>query len=162
MKGRLIVKHILKSINHFLAESSGWLLMVIMTLLIIDFMGRAFSKPIQGLSELSIFVLVAAVYFGMSNCEESYGHIRVKILVSKLPKKVGKFLNIFAYALAIITIFICIWAIGLDAIDSFISKEKVAGTLPMVIYPAKFTVVIGTFFYLIQLVSNFIDQFKIN
>lgn len=157
----MILKHLLKSINHFLAEISGWLLMVLIVLLIADFMGRALFKPIQELSSLSVFVLVAVAFFGIPHCEEEYAHVRVKMLIDILPKKVGKWLNIFAYTLTTITIFICLWAVGGAAIASFVLQEKQSGVSPMVIYPAKFTVVIGTFFYFMQLVSNLIDQYKI-
>ena len=150
----------LEAINHFLAEISGWLLIIIMFLLITDFVGRAFSKPIQGLSSLSVFALVAAVYFGIPHCEEVKGHVRVEILVSKLPVKFRKFLTLLSYWIAIGIILICIWAIGSNAIDSFISKEKVAGTLPLVIYPAKFTAVIGCVFYFFQLLVNMLEEYR--
>lgn len=155
------MKHMLKTMNHFLAEMSGWLVMVLMILLITDFVGRAFSKPIQGLGTLSVYTLVAAVYFGIPHCEEDYGHVRVEILINKFPKKIAKYLNIFAYTLAVIIILICFWSIGINTISSFISQEKEPGTFPIVLYPAKFTVAVGMFFYLLQLISNLIDQYKI-
>jgi len=153
-------KKVIETINNFLAEISGWLLIIIMFLLITDFISRAFSKPIQGLSSLSVFALVAAVYFGIPHCEEIKGHVKVEILVSKLPIKFRRFLTLLSYWIAIGIIFICIWSIGSNAIDSFISKEKVAGTLPLIIYPAKFTVVIGFVFYFFQLFINMIEEYK--
>ena len=154
------LKKVIETINHFLAEISGWLLIIIMFLLTTDFVSRSFSKPIQGLSSLSVFALVAAVYFGIPHCEEVKGHIKVEILLSKLPSKLRRFLTLLSYWVAIGIIFICIWAISSNAIDSFISKEKVAGTLPLIIYPAKFTIIIGCVFYFFQLFINMIEEYK--
>jgi len=155
------MRHFLKAVNHFLAEIGGWLVMILMILLIADFVGRAFSRPMQALGTLSVYTLVAAVYFGIPHCEEEYGHVRVEILLNRLPKNVAKYLNIFAYTVAVVTVFICCWAISENAIGSFLSQEKEPGTFPIVLYPAKFTVAIGIFFYLLQLISNLINQFKI-
>ena len=154
------MKNPLRFINHLLAEISGYLLIIMMVLLIIDFIMRGFFKPMHGLSDLAIFTIVAAIYFGVANCEENDGHVRVEILQTILPKKKARILNLFSYVIAIFTLFICTWATSVHAIGSFISKEKVAAIIPMILWPAKFAVVIGLFFYFLQLLFNFVHQLK--
>jgi TRAP-type C4-dicarboxylate transport system permease small subunit len=154
------MKNVVRFFNHLLAEISGYLLLVMMLLLIIDFVMRGFFKPIHGLSDLAIFTIVTAIYFGLANCEEDQGHVKVEIMNTILPREKGRILNLITYAIAIFTLFICVWATSVHAIGSFISKEKVAAIIPMILWPAKFAVVIGLLFYFIQLVFNFIHQFK--
>ena len=75
---------IIDRVTEWLAESSGWLVSIIMILLVVDFVSRGLSKPIQGVSEMAVFVMVAVVYLGLGHCEQEKGHVRVEMFITKV------------------------------------------------------------------------------
>ena len=155
----MIKRYIIK-INHFFAEMSGWLLSAIMFLLIIDFVSRGMYRPIQGVGEMAVFVLVAVVYLGIPHTEEVRGHVRVTAITSRLPERIQKILDFIIYLVATVTIAFVLYAVTQNAVKAFINQEAVAGTVPLPVWPVKFVIVIGCVFYFIQMISNTIDEFK--
>ncbi len=153
-----MIKKIIVRINQFLGEISGWLLCAIMLLLTIDFVSRGLSMPVHGVGEIAVFVMVAVVYFGLGHTEATGGHVRVTAVTSRLPAKVEKLLNVIIYIIALCTIATCTWALGLNALKAFNSEEAVAGTVPLLVWPIKFLMLIGCFFYLCQVVLNLIEE----
>ena len=153
-----MIKKTIVKINHFFAEISGWLLCVIIILLIADLVGRGISKPLQGVSELAIFVMVSVVYCGLAHTEEIRGHVRVTALIGKLPPLLRKVSNVLVYLLATATFSIVTWAVAKNALKSFNSQEAVAGTVPLLIWPVKSVIFLGCLFYLVQIVVNLVEE----
>lgn len=153
-----MVRKTIAKINQWLGEISGWLLCAIMLLLTIDFVSRGLSMPIHGVGEIAVFVMVAVVYFGLGHTETNRGHVRVTAVTSRLPPTVEKVLNITVYLIALFTIAVCTWALALNAIKAFTSDESVAGTVPLLVWPIKFLMLIGCFFYLCQIFLNLIEE----
>ena len=155
----MIKKTVIK-INHLLAEISGWALSAIMLLLIIDFVSRGLSMPIQGVGELAVFVMVSVVYLGIAHTEEKRGHVRVTALISRFSHRVENIFNLIVYVLALFTVSVVLGAVTLNAAKAYISKEAVAGTVPLLVWPVKFIIVIGCVFYFIQILYNTIEEYQ--
>ena len=117
-------------------------------------------RPIQGLSELAVFVLIIVVFQGIPHTEEVKKHLRVSVLISKFSPKVQHIINIFCYIIALVAIAIVVYAVGENAVASFNMKEAVAGTTPLPVYPIKIIIFISCIFYWIQLLINTIKEFK--
>lgn len=154
------MKELLTQVNRFFAEICGWLLSAIMILLIVDLVSRGVSMPIQGVSEIAVFVMVTVVYLGIAQTEKNRGHVRVTAVITRLPSRIRNIINFIVYALALGTIAVVVWAVTLNAIKAFNSKEAVAGTVPLLIWPVKFMIVVGCVLYFLQIVVNTIDEFK--
>jgi TRAP-type C4-dicarboxylate transport system permease small subunit len=150
----------IKKINHFFAELSGWLLSAIMFLLIIDFVSRGMYRPIQGVGELAVFVMVSVVYLGIPHAEQVRGHVRVTAITNRLPQTVRNWMNLIVYVLCTGIIGFVVFAVTQNAIKSYTSDEAVAGTVPLPVWPVKTVIVIGCTFYFIQIVLNTIDEIK--
>lgn len=145
---------LLHRLNNALAELSGWLVTAIMAFLLFDIVSRFFSKPVQGVSEMAVFALVATVYLGLSHCEENRSHIRVEFFIEKLSPGARKISDLFDYGIAILFMIIASYASYVNAIFSFDTGEAISGTTPLPVYPVKFIIFIGCIFYLFQLVIN--------
>lgn len=154
------MKKIIFLINKWFAELSGWLLIIMMFLLIIDFASRGFYRPIQGVGELAVFVLVAVVYFGIPHCEEIRGHIRVTAILNRLPIRIRKVSNFIVYLISFLFLILLVFSVGRSFIQSYQCKEAIAGTVPLIIWPVRLTIFIGAFFYCIGVMINTIDEFK--
>ena len=65
-----------------------------------------------------------------------------------------------SFLIAVITMCFVVYAVGGTAIQAYKTKEAIAGTVPLLLYPIKFVLFIGCLFYLFQLVINTIKEFK--
>jgi len=154
------MKKLISRITATLAESSGWLVSIIMVLLVIDFVSRGLSRPIHGVGEMAVFVMVAVVYLGLGHCEQVKGHVRVEMFISKLPPRIMTATNIFSFFLALLIITIVIYSVLMNAIASYQEHEAVAGPTPLPIFPVKFVIVIGLVFYWVQIFSSIVKEFR--
>ncbi len=153
------MKRAIGRINRFFAELSGWLLSAIMFLFIIDFVSRGLYNPIQGVTEMAVFVLVAVVYLGIPHTEGVQGHVRVEVFLSKFSPPVRNTMNVIIFILAVATAGFVVYAVAENALKSFLTQEAVAGTVPLLVWPVKTVIVIGCFFYLVQLIINTMAEF---
>ncbi|MBN1334065.1 MAG: TRAP transporter small permease [Synergistales bacterium] len=140
--------------NNLLAELSGWLVTAIMVFLIFDIVSRLFSKPVQGVSEMAVFALVATVYLGLSHCEENRNHIRVEFFMEKMSPRTRKISDLSDYLIAVLFMAIASYASYMNALFSYQTGEAISGTTPLPVYPVKFIIFIGCAFYLLQLLVN--------
>ena len=65
------MKRVVHKINQILSGFCGWLMLAMMILLVIDIVSRTMRKPIQGMAELSVFVMMVVIYLGLARCEEN-------------------------------------------------------------------------------------------
>lgn len=148
------IKKAIQKANGYFAEICGWLLIAIMTLMMTDFISRGLSNPIQGVGEMAVFVMVAIVYLGVAHTEQVRGHVRVTAVITRLPPRVRNIFNLIVYIMALATIGVVVWAVTKNAVKAFKSQEAVAGTVPLLVWPVKFVMVLGCIFYFLQLVIN--------
>jgi TRAP-type mannitol/chloroaromatic compound transport system permease small subunit len=144
-------------VTEWLAESSGWLVSIIMILLVIDFVSRGLSKPIQGVGEMAVFVMVAVVYLGLGHCEQEKGHVRVEMFITKMPPKLLATVNFLCYFLGLTIITFLIYSVFINAVSSFQEHEAVAGPTPLPIFPVKFVIAFGLVFYWFQIGLNMME-----
>ena len=153
------MKRAIQRINDFFAELSGWLLSAIMFLFIIDFVSRGLYIPIQGVTEMAVFVLVAVVYLGVPHAEGVQGHVRIEVFLSKFPPPLRRAVNVTVFVLAVGTAGFMLYAVVENALKSFLTQEAVAGTVPLLVWPVKTVIVVGCLFYLVQLAINTVAEF---
>lgn len=151
---RLGISDLLHRVNNALAALSGWLVTAIMAFLLFDIVSRFFSRPVQGVSEMAVFALVATVYLGLSHCEERRSHIRVEFFMDRLPPRARIWSDLSDHAVALAFMGLASYAAYGNAMDSFRTGEAIAGTVPLPVYPVKFVIFIGCLFYLFQLTLN--------
>jgi len=154
------MKNLIHWINRRFAELCGYLLVLMMLLLIVDFISRGMYRPLQGIAELAVFVLVAVVYLGLPNCEQVEGHVNVTAFTKPLPEKIRQTLDVIVYLVSFIFLIFFVYSVGKNFIQSYGSNESIAGTVPFRVWPAKLTVLIGALFYSIQVFINWFNRVK--
>jgi len=153
------MKNVMHHINNRLSELCGLLLMVMVLLLSIDVVGRGVGSAIHGLATLSVYVLLAAVYLGMSRSEEYDEHASIDFLPMQLPPKGRKFNAIIVNALKLFAISLLFYASVGSFFDVYISRESFADVIRIPMWPSKLAVVIGLFFFVIQIFIKLLDSF---
>lgn len=144
----------LTTVNQWLAEICGWLLIIVMAFMCLDLITRGISKPLYGVSEMAMFTMISIVYLGLAHSEEKRSHINVDFLLEKLPAKGTAILNVLISLISIATIGILLWALWGNAASAFESKQAIAGPQPILIYPVKFIMTFSTVLYLLQAILN--------
>ena len=135
-------------------------MLAMMILLVIDIFTRTIDKPIQGMTELSVFVMMVVIYLGLARCEEHKEHVQLEIIVNALPPSIRRFMGLFTHFLAIMTVSILLYALTRNAITSFQSGEALSGTVELRIWPVKFIMLIGLVFFWLQTLVNTVDTAK--
>ena len=154
------MRNIFRTINSLLSEVCGWLMSVMMMLLVLDIICRNVNRPLQGVPELSVFVMITVIYLGLALCEEYREHVRLELLLIKLHPKVRNPVGFFTYLIELLTMMVLFYAVIDNAILSYLTSESYAGTAQLRIWPVKWVMVVGLFFYIIQLVYKSSDGFK--
>jgi TRAP-type C4-dicarboxylate transport system permease small subunit len=91
--------------------SVGMVLLIPMMLLTAgDIVGRAvWARPIPGAVELSSYILAVFILLGVAYTHQVKGHVRVSMLVSRLPERAGLLLDVVTTLLSLFMISILAW-----------------------------------------------------
>ena len=148
------MKNLVSKINGILSGFTGWLMLVMMLLLVADIVWRMAGTPLQGLAELSVFVMMIVVYLGFARCEEYKEHVALEFFTNALPQKMRRIAYVLTQTLSTMTIALLLYAIIIDAKSAFITKEAIDGIMEVETWPTKFIMVIGMVFFLVQATLN--------
>ncbi len=148
------MKNLASKMNGILSGFTGWLMLVMMLLLVADIVWRMAGTPLQGLAELSVFVMMIVVYLGFARCEEHKEHVALEFFTGALPKKMRRVAYVLVQILATLTVALLLYAIIIDAKSAFLTKEAINGVIEFETWPTKFIMVIGMVFFLVQAALN--------
>ncbi len=123
--------------NQAFSGLCGWLMLAMMILLIIDVISRFIAKPIQGMAELSVFVMMIAIYLGLARCEENREHVALEFVVNYLSPAKRRVVTRLARMIAVLTAGVFLYAVLLNAINSYQTRESLEGTVELAIWPVK-------------------------
>jgi TRAP-type C4-dicarboxylate transport system permease small subunit len=147
-------------INQILSGFTGWLMLAMMILLVIDIITRSYFKPIQGMAVGSVFVMMVVIYLGLARCEENKEHVNLEIVTNALPLPIRRFMGLFSHLLALGTVGLLFYSVLVNAISAYRSNESIEGTVELPTWPVKFIMVVGLVFFFFQTLVNTIDAAK--
>jgi len=91
---------IIDKISNFFGYLSGWLVPLMMLLVAVEvFMRYVLHNPAMIADEFSAYMLVALSYLGLAYTWRRGGHVRITLLVSRLPAKVAGWIRVFILVL---------------------------------------------------------------
>jgi len=135
-------------------------MLAMMILLVIDIITRSIARPIQGMAELSVFVMMIAIYLGMARCEENKEHVALEFVLNYLPPAKRRKAFYVTSLLAVVSAGILLYAVLLNAVNSFRTNESLEGTVELAIWPVKFLMVLGLIFFWIQTIFHSVEEAK--
>jgi len=148
------MKTILTKINELLSGFTGWLMLAMMLILVTDILWRLFGEPLQGMAEMSVFVMMIVIYLGFARCEEHHDHVALEFFTDALPNRARSISLMISQILAVVTVGLLLYAVTANAWSSFVSNEAIAGTVEVPIWPTKFVMVVGMIFFFAQVIAN--------
>lgn len=144
-------------LSNLSAQLCSYLLLVVMAMITIDLIGRAISRPIYGVSELAMFSMIAIVYLGLPYAEKEMAHVRVEVLLDRLSPRGRLWLELVIYLLVSATIAVTLYAVSMNALSSYNTRQAIAGPSPVLIWPVKFVMTAALGLYLLQIVLNLVS-----
>ena len=154
------MKNLFHKINQILSAFSGWLMVFMMVLLILDIVSRGIGKPFQGIAEMSVFVMMIVIYLGLARCEENDENVRIEIFLIRMPWGVRKYFLLFIDVIQIGVIGAFFIEMTQNTLVAYRTNEAIAGTVQLPIWPVKVFIVIGLFFYFSQIFINALTHIR--
>ena len=104
------IKKWIQRINFYLCLVGMFLLIPMMLLTAGDVIGRAvWARPIPGAVELSSYMLAVFILLGVAYTHQVKGHVRVTMLVSRLPERAGLIMDVMTILLSLFILSILAW-----------------------------------------------------
>ncbi|PKN68817.1 MAG: hypothetical protein CVU54_13165 [Deltaproteobacteria bacterium HGW-Deltaproteobacteria-12] len=147
---------IIMRLNKIFAEATGYMMLLVVILLLIDTAGYLFSQPIYGVTELAIFTIVGAAYLGLGYTEQTRAHIRVTALTKYFKRRTQQGLEIFCGLLSFVVIAITTYAAFLKAAVAYSDSESLAGLVLFPLAPIRFVIAASLLLFWFQILANVI------
>jgi len=143
------IVNLMMKLNLGCAVLSGVALLLMMLVGALDVVGTNLdiigltSFPIPAAFEFMATMMVVSVFLAMSLGQARRTHIRVEVLVDKLPRPLRRLADLIRHALSMV-FFLCIAYFGaLSALHSFNVGEYAPGIINFPIWPARVVLAVG-------------------
>ena len=102
---------VIESIANIGGYFSGWLVPLMMVLVLVEvFMRYVLNQPLMLADEFSAYLLVALTFLGAAYTWKERGHVRITVLISRLPQKVSSWVRLTALILSLVFIIMLVQA----------------------------------------------------
>jgi TRAP-type C4-dicarboxylate transport system permease small subunit len=119
---------ILDQISRYLAMGGGWVVLGLALLIAIDvILRKVFNLSVQGTDEIGGYVMAVACAFGFSYGLAKRAHIRLNLVLPRLPASIQAFANVVAYLILTSFGYMMFWQI-LDLLFESIRLKAIAPT----------------------------------
>jgi TRAP-type C4-dicarboxylate transport system permease small subunit len=134
----------------------GMAVIVPMMLLIsADATGRdLLSRPVPGAFEISSLLLSVFVLLGLAYTQQTKGHVRVTMLIDRLPARWGDAINIFTTLLSMFIVAIMCW----QGIVVAFEASAVTDMLRIPHLPFRLLVTVGGLFLFLEFFFDLVDH----
>ena len=129
-------------------------MLMLMVALIVDITLRNLGFSVQGIAEMSVFIMMIVIYLGFGQCEQKKAHVEIEFITEKLKGKTKTITRYLAYGLNIVAAFLLTKAVVLDALKSYKTKDSIQGIIDLPIWPTKFIMVIGIVVFFAQVLFS--------
>src|SRR5262249_42163647 len=137
--------------GHLMNDIAGWLFVVCALFVSFDLLAREFfSISSRATVELTGYMLAFGIAWGLCDALTTRAHIRVDVLVTRMPLRLRAFMHALALAFLAVLAFFFVWRGWAVVYDSweFGAHDSSALTIPLVVPQALWAVGITVFFAL--------------
>ena len=136
--------------------SSGVCIVLIMLIILAQVIGRLFSFIVPSAEDFSGYLLAASTFFGLAYSFKEGGHIRVNILLQRLPASVQLFHEVFLLFVALFIAafmgFYCAHMVW----ESYLFEEITHGYIPIPLWVPQLPVALGLVGLNLAIIDNLI------
>lgn len=144
-------------------------LAAIMVMVVLQVLGRVLDRVlvwigadalglnIPGLAELAAFLLLGATFFGLAYTFWQGGHIRVTLLLQRLPLSFQRYLDMAMVLIAVAITAFAAWYSAWLAYDSYDFGDLSIGMVPIPLWIPQLGMVLGLVWLLIALLDALVS-----
>ena len=148
------IRGVIRTITRVICYIGMALLIPMMLLTTGEVLGRAiWNKPIPGTLELSSYMLAVFILLGVAYTQQVKGHVRVEMLVRRLPERVGYLFDILTTSLSLFIVVVLAWQGWILGVE----EKAVSDMLRIPQWPFKLLVFVAATSLALEL---FIDLFE--
>ena len=122
---------------------AGLFLALMLLITVADIIARVVWKPIIGVWEIVALLLVPVVFMAFSYALLTDSHIKVTVLVDRLPARIQNSLAGVVSLMGSLVIGLISWRLFIWAHQSWVIKEPNWGSIDVPMYPVKFLAALG-------------------
>ena len=156
------------SLSKFQSNAEEWLslgggiaialMMVVTTLDVV--MRKIFLNLIPGSYEFVTLTFVVVVFWSLAQTQREHGHVSLNYLYNKLPRR-GKLYTLGVTLFLSGAIFVlATLSSAREAIWAFRTGDVIMGLLPMLTWPSRLAIAIGTGFLSWRLIAQFVQLIR--
>jgi len=149
-------EQILKLCENAIMIVGGICLFLLMAVIVCDAGGRYFfNAPISGVYEISEFYLmIAIVFLGLARTQRLKAHVRVELVLERLPVSVARMLEV-VFLLATIVVFACItYVTARNGWNNIVLNRWTTGVVAIPTGPSWLIVALGSGVFTVRLVFD--------
>jgi len=148
-----VINRWLIAIEKCLANVAGCIILGMMSLTVIEITLRKLSgRSIEGVFEGVELMIVAIVYLGLAHVQSLEEHVRVELLITRVPFKARQILEALNILLALAFFSLATWMTGKQAWESWLIRETTFLPAALPVWLARGLVTIGFFFLWMRLI----------
>lgn len=151
---------ILDRIAETSAFLSGMVIVIMMTMITIDAVGRKFGVPVPGGLEFSEAMMAAIVYLSLMAVQRHRENVFVSIATRKLSRRATALLDTVTSVLALALFAIFAWIAFEKALDAYSIREYRVAAIAVTIWPFRFVIPFGLALLCVQMVATVIQDWR--
>jgi TRAP-type C4-dicarboxylate transport system permease small subunit len=148
------LRHVVQRVSFWLCFGGMFFLLPMMFLTTADVVARAlWSSPIVGALEMCSFMLAIFVLMSLAYTQQTKGHVKVSMVVSRLPERWQLILGIFTTVLSLFVMALMAWqgwALG-------IREKAVTDMLRIPQWPFRLLVSVAGLFLFLELLIDLVQ-----
>ncbi|TDW30071.1 TRAP transporter small permease subunit [Cryobacterium psychrophilum] len=126
-----------------------------------DVASRYFTgAPIPGVTEVGEVLMVTSVFLGLAFAEYRNAHVRVTIVLEKLPPRLAAMISSVCMLLVLVTLAWMVWVTTGRALESIEQNEFRFGLVQIPVWPGRVAIALGFAAYFFEAVLRLSDNVR--
>jgi len=146
----------MRPISVVLQGVGAGVLTVMMLLTASDVTLRQFKFPIMGTDDITAFLMAILVSFGLAYCAIRKGHVRVDLIVERLPSRVQAIIDTVTTLLGLGLCILITWQSFVNMVSLYTSGAT-SWTLNIIAFPFAGLVAFGFAWFTLVLLADFLN-----
>jgi TRAP-type C4-dicarboxylate transport system permease small subunit len=145
-------------VSRIFAIVAGWALLGLSVFIGVDVIGRKlFDFSMQGSDEIGGYIMAATCAFGFSYTLAKRSHIRLNLILPRLPKNFQGAANILAYAALALYAYMLLWRVGALFLESWQLKAVAPTPLETPLWIPQFFLAAGLAWFALHLTVYLVE-----
>lgn len=132
-----------------------WLMVTTVTHVALRQSGR---PGLAGIVESNALVMVGVVFLGLAGAQRAGTHVAVRLFLTRMPPRVQSVLSAAGKLLALVLVLWLLWSTSRSLGMSFSAGERLAGVVPLPLWPARAVLVFGLAGLLLEVVNGLLKD----